>query len=372
MADNDEKLQQFITVTGVDEERARFYLESSAWQLEVALASFYENDGEIEQPPTPNPVEVGDSPPSEQSPTSPEQVKPKPRSKITNSRFATIHTVHSSSEDEEEGQAFYAGGSEHSGQQVLGPPRHRDMVSDMFKAVREHGVEILEPAATGAHTSAFTGTGYKLGQTGNDSETIPGARSSSRPEEVTLKLWRDGFSLNDGDLRQYTDPQQTEFLDSIRRGEIPPELRQGNSEVHLSMEDRRTETFKQEIEKRTKVFSGQGHTLGSPTPAVIGAPPLQEKDSALNETKAKEKLSVDTSQPTTNIQIRLADGTRLVAQFNHMHTVGHIRSFIINARPQYGLNPFALLSSYPSRDLGDSETIAEAGLLNAAIMQKLK
>lgn len=45
--------------------------------------------------------------------------------------------MNSSSEDEEEGQAFYAGGSEHSGQQVLGPPRNRDMVSDMFKAVRE-------------------------------------------------------------------------------------------------------------------------------------------------------------------------------------------------------------------------------------------
>lgn len=36
MADNDEKLTQFITVTGIDEERARFYLESSAWQLEVS------------------------------------------------------------------------------------------------------------------------------------------------------------------------------------------------------------------------------------------------------------------------------------------------------------------------------------------------
>ena len=137
MADNDGKLEQFITVTGIDEERARFYLESSAWQLEVALASFYENDSELDQPPQPNSVEVGSSPLSD--PGSPiEPVKPKPRSKITNSKFATIHTMNSSSEDEEEGQAFYAGGSEHSGQQVLGPPRNRDMVSDMFKAVREY------------------------------------------------------------------------------------------------------------------------------------------------------------------------------------------------------------------------------------------
>ncbi|KAK5648817.1 hypothetical protein RI129_003709 [Pyrocoelia pectoralis] len=372
MADHEEKLEQFITVTGVDDERARFYLESSAWQLEVALAGFYENDGELEQPPTPNPVEVGDSPPREQSPTPPETIKPKPKSKTTNSKFATIHTVNSSSDDEEEGQAFYAGGSEHSGQQVLGPPRNRDMVSDMFKAVREHGVEILEPTATSSNSSAFRGTGYKLGQTASDSETIPGAPESSQPEEVTLKLWRDGFSLNNGEIRQYTDPEQKEFLDSIRRGEIPVELRQGNAEVHLSMEDHRTENFKHELEKRTKIFSGQGHTLGSPTPAVVGAPPIQEKDGTLNENKAKQKLSVDTSQPTTNIQIRLANGTRLIGQFNHVHTVGHIRSYIIDAHPQYGIHSFSLLSSYPSRDLNDSETIAEAGLLNAAIMQKLK
>jgi hypothetical protein len=35
MADRDELLSQFTDVTGVDAERAKFYLESSAWQLEV-------------------------------------------------------------------------------------------------------------------------------------------------------------------------------------------------------------------------------------------------------------------------------------------------------------------------------------------------
>lgn len=42
------------------------------------------------------------------------------------------------SSEEEDGQAFYAGGSEHSGQQVLGPPRGRrnDIVTEMFRTVR--------------------------------------------------------------------------------------------------------------------------------------------------------------------------------------------------------------------------------------------
>lgn len=35
MASRDELVSQFADVTGVDAERALFYLESSAWQLEV-------------------------------------------------------------------------------------------------------------------------------------------------------------------------------------------------------------------------------------------------------------------------------------------------------------------------------------------------
>lgn len=60
----------------------------------------------------------------------PKESKPKPR-------FATVTNLNSSSSDEE-GQAFYAGGSEHSGQQVLGPSRKKnDFITEMFKSVQE-------------------------------------------------------------------------------------------------------------------------------------------------------------------------------------------------------------------------------------------
>lgn len=58
---------------------------------------------------------------------------------------AAIHKlldVSSSSDSDEEGQAFYVGGSERSGQQVIGPPRNKgkpsgDLIGDMFKSARE-------------------------------------------------------------------------------------------------------------------------------------------------------------------------------------------------------------------------------------------
>ncbi len=61
-------------------------------------------------------------------------------------RGAAVHKlIEASSSDEdsdEEGQAFYVGGSERSGQQVIGPPRQKgkatnDLIGDMFKSAKE-------------------------------------------------------------------------------------------------------------------------------------------------------------------------------------------------------------------------------------------
>ena len=39
-------------------------------------------------------------------------------------------------------------------------------------------------------------------------------------------------------------------------------------------------------------------------------------------------VPLDPTQPTVTVQIRLADGTRLVSKFNHTHTVNDIRQLI--------------------------------------------
>lgn len=68
----------------------------------------------------------------------------------------------------------------------------------------------------------------------------------------------------------------------------------------------------------------------SPSPATIGITmPLDERDRTANEEQAKNSVSVDSSRPVTTVQIRLADGSRLVGQFNHSHTIADVRRFII-------------------------------------------
>lgn len=281
--------------------------------------------------------------------------KKAPKKKST-SNVATLFTMNKSSsdEDEEEGQAFYAGGSERSGQQVLGPPRRKtpsnDIVSEVFRSAQESGAEIIEhrhaPSSSGGGSSSlYTGMGYRLGMTPEDHEALP---QTSRPrpqtiEPVVLKLWRQGFSINNGELRLYEDPVNKEFLNSIMKGEIPNELRQmvGSGTVDFELEDHRHEEFKK-VPGKIQAFAGKGHTLGSPAPNVlegtsgvegasVGAGTLAKTESNTQETekRANDELAVDPEQPTTMIQVRLADGSRVSGRFNHSHTVNDIRRFLI-------------------------------------------
>lgn len=68
----------------------------------------------------------------------------------------------------------------------------------------------------------------------------------------------------------------------------------------------------------------------SPSPATVGMTiPADLADQAANESQAKQKLNLDESKPVTTIQIRLADGTNVKAQFNLTHTINDLRQYII-------------------------------------------
>lgn len=359
-------MEEFCKITGVDRDRGRLYLESAAWELDLALSSFYEESEENE----------GENIITFQSQSS------QSNKSVSESRFATLSSIRGNENEEEEGQAFYAGGSERSGQQVLGPGKRKaghDIVEEMFKAAKGHGAQVVEiNDPTAKQSSLFHGTGYRLGSSCDDTQVIAGSSGNSDETiDMCLKLWNNGFSVGNGPLRGYDDPVNKDFLESIRRGEIPRELAiQAKGEVNLSMEDHRHEEYSLP-KKIIEAFSGAGHRLGSPTPGIVinqdskGKP--SEEENKKNEVEAQSILQLNESEPTTNIQIRLADGSRLVLKMNHTHTVGDIRRYIVTARPQYSASVFALLTAFPSKELNeDSITLKDANILNSAIIQKLK
>ncbi|KAJ0171901.1 hypothetical protein K1T71_012664 [Dendrolimus kikuchii] len=364
----EETLRQFCDVTGADESRSKFFLESSNWQLEIALSSFYEHGGNAEDVPS-NPAApavpistLSDSD-MESPPRSPVKSQKKEK-KAPASKFATLGSLQQeSSSDEEEGQAFYAGGSERSGQQIIGPGKGRkDIVSEMFKSVRERGAVVFEDepstASRGRGGGAFSGVGYRLGQTSDDHEQVTptNTRQQEQSRSVRLRLYREGFTVDDGTVRHYSDPENAEFLSFIRRGEIPPELSSGGGgEVRVSLEDRRHEEGPKQA-TRAQAFTGKGHMLGRTTSAA-----------------AQAALALDETQPVTTIQFRLADGSRITGRFNHTHTVADLQQYVSLAEPAYQLHTFALLTTFPSAELKDpSATLAQANLLNTTLLQRLK
>ncbi|KAF6284635.1 NSFL1 cofactor [Rhinolophus ferrumequinum] len=336
-AERQESLREFVAVTGTEEDRARFFLESAGWDLQIALASFYEDGGDDDivtiSQATPGSVSRGTAPSD---------------NRVTS--FRDLIHDQDEEEEEEEGQRFYAGGSERSGQQIVGPPRKKspnELVDDLFKGAKEHGAVAVERVTKS-----------------------PGETSKPRVH-VVLKLWKSGFSLDNGELRSYQDPSNAQFLESIRRGEVPAELRRlaHGGQVNLDMEDHRDEDFVKP-KGAFKAFTGEGQKLGSTAPQVLNTSSAAQQ--AENEAKASSSISIDESQPTTNIQIRLADGGRLVQKFNHSHRVSDIRLFIVDARPAMAATSFVLMTTFPNKELADeNQTLKEANLLNAVIVQRL-
>jgi UBX domain-containing protein 1 len=89
---------------------------------------------------------------------------------------------HSDGEDSDEGrQGFFVGGSEHSGQQVLGPNEADRRAQRLFDAVRRAGAEELteeEAANIRAENSGrernYGGSGFRLGTADDPGKNLIG------------------------------------------------------------------------------------------------------------------------------------------------------------------------------------------------------
>ncbi|CAH2285266.1 UBX domain-containing 2B [Pelobates cultripes] len=252
------------------------------------------------------------------------------------------------------------------------------IVSELFKEAKEHGAIPVEEANKAYEdffkAKLFTGGAYKLGDSAvKQSEYIRDDELFERRQDVQilLKLWSNGFSLDDGELRSYTDPINAQFLESVKRGEIPGELKRmvHGCQINLDMEDHQDQEYiKPKL--RFKAFSGEGQKLGSLTPEIISTPSSPEEE---NKTFLNIDVELDEHVPTTKIQIRLADGSRLIQRFNLSHRIMDVRNFILQSRSEFAHTEFTLVTTFPSIELTDeNQTLEEANIFNTVIIQRLK
>ncbi|XP_006013082.1 UBX domain-containing protein 2A isoform X2 [Latimeria chalumnae] len=158
-----------------------------------------------------------------------------------------------------------------------------------------------------------------------ETQKIAAVTNGENKADIVIKLWKNGFTVNDEEIRSYTDVANQQFLESVRKGATP----RITTEAQNGLKN---------AEKETDI------------PSVL-----------LNDL-----------EPITCIQIWLADGRKLVQKFNLSHKISHIRAFVENIQGATHGTFFTLATSFPYRELRDETlNIQEADLHNAVIVQRL-
>ncbi|KAM5580567.1 plant UBX domain-containing protein 4 [Rosa sericea] len=407
---NDAVITSFCEITSASKQEALFFLESHNYDLDAAVSTFLDNENAVAddtaavtvtnpvQPShslSPSPSHSPEYSPS-QSPTrsrSPSPAPSRPAYQLRSKRAASgtskednkppaartrggIRTLSDlnrrpvkdgSDSDSDEPNEYYTGG-EKSGMLVQDPTRGGGDVDSIFTQARQFAQGPLEPSSS---SKSFTGTARTL--TG---ETVPTA-APQPPESInhTITFWRNGFSIDDGPLRRLDDPANAAFLESIKKSECPKELEPASrrTTVHVSLM-KREEDYPEPLKQRGQVaFQGVGRTVGGSTSESAASESTAAANPPLTTAPLPSMgLTVDQSLPSTSIQLRLADGTRMVSRFNNHHTIREIHAFIDASRPGGVRNYRLQTMGFPPKQLTDlDQTIEQAGVANSVIIQKL-
>lgn len=201
-----------------------------------------------------------------------------------------------------------------------------------------------------------------LGGDDTPSRTIPDPNADRSPVRAPLRrvlhLWEDGFSVDDGALLRFDDPQNARDLEMIRTGRAPLHLMGAEPGQALDVQLNKHNEKYQKPKTVWKPFGGSGQRLGSPTPGsgTISTEPVSVSTQTA-PTSATPEVTIDASQPTISLRLQLLDGTRLVSRFNTTHTIGDVYNFINRASPESNSVPWVLATTFPNKDHADKAAV---------------
>ncbi|KAG6826516.1 hypothetical protein H0H92_015509 [Tricholoma furcatifolium] len=269
-------------------------------------------------------------------------------------------------EDESRQRESWFAGGERSGLSIQNPDHQSrmpggDVVRDLLRRAAEAGPARDAPP----QSNTFRGGGHRLGSDEVEATYIPDP--DAIPEDETpairnLTFWSDGFSLEDGPLMRYDNPEHAQILAQLRAGQAPPDfldLRVGQP-VDIRIAQRTHEAYIPPQGGAARAFSGSGNRLGAPVPefstggssgsaSMPGGFPTSQPTAARERDSMTTRFEVDQSLPTTSVQVRLADGTR--------------------SRPENLSRAYTIGTTFPNRTLDDLDaTIEAAGLVNSVVV----
>ncbi|KAH0001700.1 SEP-domain-containing protein, partial [Aureobasidium melanogenum] len=381
-SEHQDLIAQFSGITGASPATAQTALAASDWDIEQAVTLYFasqdapaaDSDDSLQEPAVPS---LPSSTPAANHSSS--STNPPPPSNRSN----MVRTFRDLQNDEDRGdddhsdqdpqQDFFAGG-EKSGLAVQDPNRrpqdHFNNIMNQARQNRDRPSDDDEDQAP-AQSGAFQGRAQTLGGDDAPSRVIEDPNASAAPSRPslprvsrTLHLWQDGFSIDDGELHRFDDPQNAPVLALINQGRAPLALLgvQPGQEVDLQLDPHKDEKYVQP-KKKYKSFGGSGQRLGSPTPGPSGSTtaPAAAASSTTSSAPASSapKVEIDEAQPAVQLQIRLGDGTRLVSRFNTTHTVGDIYNFVTASSTASQSRAFTLMTTFPNKNLEDKSAKLE-------------
>ena len=139
------------------------------------------------------------------------------------------------------------------------------------------------------------------------------------------------------------------------------------------MEDHRGEEY---VPPKTKPFSGGGQRLGGFVPGTTAtvsvAPPAKPVPVAPPAIAPLSPADVDTTAPTSKVQVRLANGKTAIVVVNMTHPVAAVRAVVVAHFPEYEVQPFQFATTFPQRVITDeTQTVKDAGIAGSVVVQKL-
>ncbi|KAL9243887.1 hypothetical protein vseg_017724 [Gypsophila vaccaria] len=387
-------LTTFMEITSSTPEEAQFYLESHNFDLDAAVSTFFESTSvsspavppsappASSRPPSPSPSLSPSPSPSRSRSHSPPRSQYNLRNRTgTTTRgggvrtLADLNRAGSGSDDGEDDGSdgdrpsqYFTGG--HKSGMVVQDPSKDNNIDEIFEQARRVGAvegpaDVYQPSSS---SRSFVGAARLL-----SGEVVSSAPHEPPPEVIihTITFWRNGFTVDDGPLRMIDDEANASFLESIKNSECPKELepKDRKTKVHVNL-TRRDENCPEP--KKPKIsFQGVGRTLGTSS-SVPSESSAVASATALNSAPSPVMgLVVDDKLPSTSIQLRLADGTRMVSRFNYHHTIRDVHAFINASRPSRAGAYTLQLMGFPPKPLTDlDQTIEQAGLANSVVLQK--
>lgn len=208
---------------------------------------------------------------------------------------------------------------------------------------------------------------------------------------IPIRFYSNGFTVGDGDLRRFEENR--EFIESVKRGEVPPELRPANTNgrqvqvgstlrrrslicrcLQVRLEDHSKEEYKRVVPE-FQSFSGAGHAVGLPgaSKAAQATGPMAVPESLdvnrLQELAAKRLRTSSTS--STTIRLRLPDiSTPLSIPIDLNRTLADVRKFLNEHVPSLQTNTFEFMQPPSTRISREEERrkIRDAQLANSTLI----